>query len=100
MYSCYGEEECLIDALCYNDETCIANIKDKLNLQQQNQELEDFPFKIGVVLNGLNNVPSSNPTYCDHEHLYSFHYGTVTLYDAGDSTSDLDVVALSMTFFN
>lgn len=39
------------------------------------------------------------PVYCDHTHLYSFYYDTVTPLESSDATTDLAVTAGSMIGF-
>jgi hypothetical protein len=52
-----------------------------------------------VVLYGLNTINSSYPAYCDHYHLYSFYFDTITPTSSQDLSTDLSVWAGSMIGF-
>ena len=62
-------------------------------------EKGSFPFSSGVVLYGIDTLDSSWPIYCDHFHLYTFYYDTVTPVSSSDDSSDLEVWGFSMSGF-
>jgi len=61
--------------------------------------LSELPVRSGITLFGMDTIDSSWPAYCDHYHLYSFGYDTVTPADGGDLATDLSVWGWSMIGF-
>lgn len=61
--------------------------------------LAEYPIRSGVYLNGKDTIDSSWPVYCDHYHLYSFGYETVSPQGNSDDTTDLSVWGWSLIGF-
>lgn len=94
VYSCYGDEECYLDAVCGDDDDCKDELADSIeqysgrrlkyqkkqgNNPSRKQEtttnnLDALTISTGVVIKGLGNTGSELPVYLDHEHLYNFGY--------------------------
>ena len=62
--------------------------------------MTSYAFTSGVSLKGMDTTGAKYPVFCDHTHLYSFFYDSVTPADSSDSDTDLDVWAWSMTGFS
>lgn len=60
------------------------------------EAMDAFPFVSGIYMYGENTISSTYPVYCDHHHLYSFFYDTVTPQGNTDLTTDLSVFGKSM----
>ena len=58
-----------------------------------------YPYQIGVLFYGFDNRDSTESAYCDHFHLYSFYYNTITLIGEDDYLTDLVVYGHGMTGF-
>jgi len=62
--------------------------------------MDSYPYTSSVVLYGMTTLDSSWGSYCDHYHLYSFYYDTVTVSDSStDTTLDFSVWGWSMIGF-
>jgi len=61
--------------------------------------MDAYPYNSGVVIYGEDTINTSYPTYCDHYHLYSFYFDTVTPEGSSDTALDLDVHGWTMTGF-
>lgn len=112
-----GDEDCMISAVCYGDETCIGEVTTAVSSWESSntwsdsddssrkirklkgKSLTDLPIVNGIVLYGLDTIDSSYPAYCDHYHLYSFGFDSVTPQGSSDSSSDLTVMGWSMIGF-
>jgi len=55
-------------------------------------------MRSGIYMYGTDTIESSWPVYCDHYHLYSFGYDTITP-QGDDTTDELTVNGWSMTGF-
>jgi hypothetical protein len=107
--ACYGEEECLKTAVCAGDETCEETLSTNLGSDTETEErkkrlrtskvLDELPVRSGITMFGLETIDSSWPAYCDHYHLYSFGYDSVTPASESDLSTDLSVWGWSMIGF-
>jgi len=62
--------------------------------------LGSFPVTSGIYLYGTDTTNDTvNPTWCDHFHLYSFGYDSVTLEDTSDDSTWFTVDGTSMIGF-
>ena len=116
---CYGDENCMYDAICYGAEDVYAceqdvlagvtassrrlriraNAEERFSPSKKAFSYGDYPFAGGVVIYGKATTSSDYPAYCDHYHLYSFYYETVTPASTSDFTTDLNVWGFTMTGF-
>lgn len=109
--ACYGDEECLKTAVCAGDETCEETLATELGTSEEATEerkkrrlrtskvLDELPVRSGITMFGLDTIDSSWPAYCDHYHLYSFGYDSVTPASESDLSTDLSVWGWSMIGF-
>jgi len=105
--ACYGDEECLTTAVCAGDETCEETLTTNLSSDTEERKkrlrtskvLDELPIRSGITLFGLETIDSSWPAYCDHYHLYSFGYDSVTPSSESDLSTDLSVWGWSMIGF-
>jgi len=61
--------------------------------------MDAYPYTSGISIFGETKLDTSYPTYCDHYHLYSFYYDSVTPQGSTSVASDLDVHGWTMTGF-
>jgi len=83
------DSACLTIAACddFNLIDCTANVsagydcnffrKQKL-FAKKSVAMDLYPYVSGIYMYGEDTISSSYPVYCDHYHLYSFYYDTVT----------------------
>jgi hypothetical protein len=90
--------------VCYgvDDASCTTAYAASRRMDLKSKKAVDkssYYYTSGIVLYGLDSINSSWPAYCDHYHLYSFYYDTITPVASSDFTTDLSVWAGSMVGF-
>jgi len=95
---------CLVAAACTaDDSTCSTDITTataaSTGRRLKATAMDSYPYNSGVVIYGEDTIDTDYPTYCDHYHLYSFYFDTITPQGSSDSELDLDVHGWTMIGF-
>lgn len=108
----------MASAVCNDDADCITAVEEAVSTWESANDwsddsseerrfrklrtpktLTDYNSTSGIYMFGMDTISSSWPVYCDHYHLYSFGYDTVTPQGDSDTTDDLTVAGWSMVGF-